>query len=589
MKDAKSQMNNKLALQVLIGAILGAIIGVCFSNYANFFEPIGSIYVMLLQAVVYPYIFASLLHGLGALAPDVASKLFKRGWLFYLLVIILTFLVIYALAQTIPSNPSSIISNSSTNVTLMSFIERLIPNNVFEALAHNYMPAVVVFCLLFGIALQHAAEKTAFLEILIAIKTASIKIWQWVISLSPIGVFALVAYSAGTIQFSGLTGVVIYFVLFFFGAFALTFWILPAIICSFTSLSYFEILKKTRSALVIGVTTSLSVAALPLIEQMTRKIVEELSIKDESSDDIVATNTTVSYPLSQLGNYFLLLFILFAAFYFQYNIASIDKIYLPILTYFAGIGSPSTAVSGVSFLSNWVRLPSNASVLYVELSSITRYLQVLVSVMGIATVTILVTLAYYRKITVRMKPLVINFILIIFIFVFGIIFISNKNFLSTFVKHNSLLTFSLSPDLTKGVSVQMLNPPDYKQPISPLNPALTLYNIQKTHAIRVGYNPNMIPFCYFNDNGQLVGYDVAYMYKLAKDLNAKLIFIPFDWYNLVSDIKQNKFDIAIGSIYVTPTRLFDISFTNNYLIDKPSFIVVKNKANAFRDLKGILN
>src|SRR3989338_8586316 len=227
MKDAKSQMNNKLALQVLIGAILVAIIGVCFSNYANFFEPIGSIYVMLLQAVVYPYIFASLLHGLGALAPDVASKLFKRGWLFYLLVIILTFLVIYALAQTIPSNPSSIISNSSTNVTLMSFIERLIPNNVFEALAHNYMPAVVVFCLLFGIALQHAAEKTAFLEILIAIKTASIKIWQWVISLSPIGVFALVAYSAGTIQFSGLTGVVIYFVLFFFGAFALTFWILP--------------------------------------------------------------------------------------------------------------------------------------------------------------------------------------------------------------------------------------------------------------------------------------------------------------------------------------------------------------------------
>ena len=60
MKDAKSQMNNKLALQVLIGAILGAIIGVCFSNYANFFEPIGSIYVMLLQAVVYPYIFSSL-------------------------------------------------------------------------------------------------------------------------------------------------------------------------------------------------------------------------------------------------------------------------------------------------------------------------------------------------------------------------------------------------------------------------------------------------------------------------------------------------------------------------------------------------
>ena len=38
----------------------------------------------------------------------------------------------------------------------------------------------------------------------------------------------------------------------------------------------------------------------------------------------------------------------------------------------------------------------------------------------------------------------------------------------------------------------------------------TTFHIQRTGILRVGYNPSVVPFCYLNDAGELVGYDVAY-------------------------------------------------------------------------------
>ncbi len=43
--------------------------------------------------------------------------------------------------------------------------------------------------------------------------------------------------------------------------------------------------------------------------------------------------------------------------------------------------------------------------------------------------------------------------------------------------------------------------------------------IRRTGIVRVGYGPNVIPFSYFNTANELEGYDIAYSYVLARDLN----------------------------------------------------------------------
>jgi Bacterial extracellular solute-binding proteins, family 3 len=55
----------------------------------------------------------------------------------------------------------------------------------------------------------------------------------------------------------------------------------------------------------------------------------------------------------------------------------------------------------------------------------------------------------------------------------------------------------------------------------------TTGDIHLAGVLRVGYNASVMPFCYVNDAGDLVGFDVAQAYTLARALNVRLVFIPF--------------------------------------------------------------
>ena len=69
-------------LPVFIGGALGMLLGVFVGDYARFLQPIGQLYVMLLEVAVYPYLICSLLHGLGSMSPRQEWKLFTSGWRF---------------------------------------------------------------------------------------------------------------------------------------------------------------------------------------------------------------------------------------------------------------------------------------------------------------------------------------------------------------------------------------------------------------------------------------------------------------------------------------------------------------------------
>jgi Na+/H+-dicarboxylate symporter len=73
-----------LPVKILLGAGLGLLAGVFFGDSCAVLRPVGKAYVMCLQAPVYPYLVAALMHGVGVLQPAVAWKLVKRGGLFLL-------------------------------------------------------------------------------------------------------------------------------------------------------------------------------------------------------------------------------------------------------------------------------------------------------------------------------------------------------------------------------------------------------------------------------------------------------------------------------------------------------------------------
>jgi proton glutamate symport protein len=59
--------------------------------------------------------------------------------------------------------------------------------------------------------------------------------------------------------------------------------------------------------------------------EATRKLADRCGITDAERDDIIRTNLSVAYPMGQLGNFFVYLFLLFAAYYYKVPLDSRDQ------------------------------------------------------------------------------------------------------------------------------------------------------------------------------------------------------------------------------------------------------------------------
>jgi proton glutamate symport protein len=578
-----------LATWVLVGGVAGILAGITFGEGCAILSPIGFVYVGLLQAAVYPYLICSLLHGLGSLDPSKAWRLFKSGWLFYLVAWVVTFACLAALAQAIPPVQPAVIGDAPVQQQSISkLLGLLIPTDLFTALSQNYVPAVVIFCIFYGVALQSLKDKAPLLSMLETVRLASLKFWNWIVRLAPIGVFALFAVTAGTTAFSDLVNMSVYLALFLLGTMILAFWVLPALMAALAPVGHREVVVELRSALAIAAVTTLSVAALPFVMEATRKLADRCGIADPDREEIIKTNLSVAYPLGQLGNFFVYLFLVFAAYYYKVPLESRDAALLPVMTLLSGFGSPTSAVNAVDFLSAWLSLPGGTRELYVELQTLTRYCQVIVSVMAFAFLSVLVTLAYYSKLRLQLPRLAAALVLPALAFV-AIAWAGHhvhRYFLETAGIRYGALT--LDPAVTRGVaaSVQRLAGPE--RATAPAPAGADIERIQQSGVLRVGYNAAAVPFSYFNDAGDLVGYDVAFAYDLARSLNVSVAFVPFEWAELESDLKSGRFDIAMAGIYASTQRLSALSASMSYYQSPVALLVPTERAQRFRTREDIL-
>lgn len=565
---------------VLIGAVLGIVVGIFFGDYTAVLEPVGTLYVKLLESVVFPYIICSLVHGLGSLEPATASRLFKRSWMFFVLAWAITFGAIFIVAQAIPSVAAPAIIDPAQSQDLAGrLMTILVPANFFADLTRNYVPAVVAFSILFGVAIQYVREKQGFLAILELVRLASLKIWNWVVQLAPFAVFALFAVTAGTTAIENLPGLVTYLVLFLATTFLLAFWVLPAVVGALTALPAREVIREIRGGIVLAAVTTLSAAAVPAVLEACRKLAAGAGIEDKDRDEIVKTTLSISYPLGQLGNFFVYLFFLSAASLYQIPLTGIEPLLLPLLVLVSCLGSPTATVDAVSFLADWLQFPVTTTQLYVETMTITRYGQIIVSVVGFAFLTTLGTFSYYGKLRFDHRRFwsALGLPAIVFGAMAVLTFEVDRQFLGP--KPDPYLSFSLAESTTAGIDVSTAQAPSGAGNES--SPSETLERIRSTGVLRVGYNGSVIPFSYFNRDDRLVGYDIAFAYELARSLNARLELIPFEWVTLHEDLAAARFDIAMAGIYVTEERLRQFEVSRPYFQSPIGFIVKSEEAGRF--------
>lgn len=72
------------------------------------------------------------------------------------------------------------------------------------------------------------------------------------------------------------------------------------------------------------------------------------------------------------------------------------------------------------------------------------------------------------------------------------------------------------------------------------------------------------PWVMCNKSGDLIGYEIDVATKLASDLGVRIAFERTDWYFIVPALIEDKFDLVISGMGITPERGLLINFTIPY-------------------------
>lgn len=583
--DSKAKKKLSLSSQILIAMGLGIVAGVFFGEYCAFLKIFGDAFIKLLQITILPYITISMISGIGGLTPDQAKLMARKAGILMLLFWAISFAMVLLLPLSFPQWESAAFFSSSILEApkKVNFLDLYIPSNPFYSLANNVVPAVVMFSILMGIALMGMKNKETLLQALDTASQALIRMTNLIVSLTPLGVFAITASTAGTMTVEEFGRLQVYLVSFNVAAIFLSFWILPMLVTPFTPFKYRDIIGLTRDSLVTAFTTGNLFVVLTVLTENCKNLFEKYDLKEEKTDTYVDVIVPISFNFPNTGKLLMLLFILFAA-WFSGATFSLAKyptfVFAGLLSFFGGVDI------AMPFMLDLMRIPADLYQLYVATGVINGRFATLLAAMNMVIFTLLATASLTGVMSLSKKKL-LTYVIASLLLTFGVIG-ATRGYFSIAVKN----VYHQDEVIANMQSMVFPVPRQVFKPGGEIPPPLdadqpVLQRIRESGVLRVGYNPENMPFSYFSGIGELVGFDIDMAQLLAGEMNVKLQFIPFDQEDLAAQLDAGLFDVAMAGVPVTTPRLEEMTFSEPYLETALCFIVADHRRNEFATAESI--
>jgi Na+/H+-dicarboxylate symporter len=301
-------MKKKLTLpmQILIALILGIIVGlICFFTdnaafTANYLKPIGTIFVNLLKFIVVPVVLFSMIDGI--LSMDDMKKVGAVGWktvAFFTATTAIACvigLVCGNLFDNLGLFPTLVLEEGASwdKATTANFMDTLVgmfPSNMWESFRNANMLQVIVIALLFGGSIMAAGEKGKLCrDIVSSFNEVINKMMAFIISLSPIGVFTMMAWVIATqgADIIGHLAIVIGCAYVGYIAHAVLIYSMSAKI--FVGMSPLAFFKGAAAAMMFAFTSASSAATLPV----SKECVDEMGADHDISSFVLPLGATVN-------------------------------------------------------------------------------------------------------------------------------------------------------------------------------------------------------------------------------------------------------------------------------------------------------
>ena len=318
----------KLHWQIIIGLILGLLWGLFASILgmgeftSKYIRPFGTIFIDLLKLIAVPLVLASLVIGISSL--NDMTRLSKMGVKTVVIYMITTMLAItiglsvvniLQPGSTLPEETRvSLMESYGENIegrdavaeevqdrTFLDFFVDVVPENFFEAASNNTNMLQIVFvAILLGIGLINipAQKGQPLINFFESLNDVVIKIVDLIMKTAPYGVFALMA--AVIVDLTGddlgqalilLKALAWYCIAVLIGLLLHVFLVYSSLFKMFSKMRLRDFFKAIRPAILLGFSTSSSLATLPVTMERVEK---NLGVKEEVASFVLPVGATIN-------------------------------------------------------------------------------------------------------------------------------------------------------------------------------------------------------------------------------------------------------------------------------------------------------
>ena len=306
---------NKLTVYILLAMVLGIIVGYIvhinaptefIQSFAKNIKLLSSIFIRLVQMIIAPLVFSTLVVGIAKLGDlKAVGRVGGKALLWFvsasLISLLLGLLLVnlfkpgthISLSQADTEGVKDLMTKTST-FSLQNFVEHIIPKSLFEAMATNEILQIVIFSIFFGVAAAAIGDYTKpLIKALDVVSHIILKMVNYVMNFAPIGVFGALAAVVAAKGLGIFQFYLVYFIYFLLGI-AVLWIILIGIGFLIFGARMKVLLRRIGGPLLIAFSTTSSEAVFP-------KLTEELE-RFGCKDKIVAFVLPLGYSFNLDGS-----------------------------------------------------------------------------------------------------------------------------------------------------------------------------------------------------------------------------------------------------------------------------------------------
>lgn len=422
-------IRERLWAKILVGMAAGLVVGMLFgpqfellpretaTTLGNWLALPGKFFITIIQMIVIPLVFASVIRGIAA--TESMQQLKKTGMrlVVYFLLTSITAVSVGLLTAYI-IEPGSFVENppkeesvSVTEVrdelgsgegeaafdlrTLPQSLISILPKNPISEAVNMEMLPIVLFSIIFGLALVSLNPKQSkpLLDLLGSLQSVAMAVVKWAMLIAPIAVFGLMAQLAIDTGFESLFGIGVYVLTVFAGLFVLlALYILVALF--FGGIAPWRFLAAIREVQLLAFSTGSSVAVLPL----TIKTAEEkFKVRPSISQFVLPIGATVNMDATAMFQGVATLFLM-QVYGLDLGLGMIILLVATVVG--SSIGTPATPGVGIIVLSVVLRgvgVPIEGIALIIGVDRILEMCRTAINVTGDMAASIVMNRLVKRK------------------------------------------------------------------------------------------------------------------------------------------------------------------------------------------------